>query len=156
MADEITEAADEQQPEETTAADESAEYWKKQARKWESLAKKARAAEVELEEMTGGNSPELDEAIKRADRAERELEEMRASIAKSKAARALAAETGVPAELLEFCATTEEMEGMAKAYKAQAPRIHAAAVATGPRIIRNDGPAPTPQNIFAEWARGKL
>ena len=163
MADETTEATEQQpanvvegQPtEETTdeAADDNEAYWKTQARKWEKLAKQSKAAERELEEIKDGEGGELAEARARAMEAERELEEYRAKVEKSQAARALASQYGVPVELLEFCKTADELEAMAQTYKEKAPRIHAAApVWPRQQIVGLGEPKPSPQTIFADWA----
>ena len=152
MAEDSTEAVEVQgeQPE-NEAAEESEAYWKAQARKWESVAKKARAAERELEELKGGNS-ELAEALERAEAAEKQLEEMRGKAELQQAAHKIATTTGVPVSMLECCADAEAMEEMAAAYKAQPKTIHAAATITGPRIIYGGEHAQTPREAFGEWA----
>ena len=72
--------------------------------------------------------------------------------------RKAAAEYGVPVEVLEYCANADDVEGMARAYKDTAPRIHAAATNTRPPVFQGlpDEPPKQPREIFGEWANNQM
>lgn len=152
MADEITEAPN---VDETPQGEPEAQGtdWKAEARKWEKLAKKAHSAEIELEQLKQSQMTEQEKANARAEAAEAELQQLKAQQAKVDAATKLAGETGVPFEMLMYCADEEAMTDFAKTY-AQATHVASAPTALGgSRIIRgNDTPKDNGQ-LFAEYAQ---
>ena len=157
MSDETNEV--EELHDDAAAAPEDATDWKAQARKWESLAKKSKHAEDEIEEFRKSSAYEIDRANARADAAEREIAEIRASVDKMKTAKEVAELYGVPAELLQFCADEKSMEAMAEVIREQQPRVHAAATVFSPRSVlrpedmpENWEPERSPADVFAEWA----
>ncbi|NPD32249.1 hypothetical protein HLV35_03075 [Eggerthellaceae bacterium zg-997] len=74
--------------------------WKAEARKWERRAKENAERARERDDAAGARDAELQDARARAERAEGELESLRESAARDAARAAVAAETGVPAELI--------------------------------------------------------
>ena len=123
--------------------------WKAEARKWEARAKKSEAAEGELEKLKQAQMTEQEKANARAEKAEAELAEMRAETERIQAARETAEATGVPRELLEFCADREAMERFAAIYSEKRPEVHAVAKDAAPRIVK-DKATRTNGDIFAE------
>lgn len=128
--------------------------WKAEARKWEAMAKKSRAAEEELEELKKTLPAELAELNAKADKAERDLEEARAQADRKKATLKISQETGAPTSLLQFCENEEDMREMAQAYEKSKPRIPAAATCwEHTRIVQDDTRPQQPRDLFAEFAR---
>lgn len=147
MADENIQ---EVQPEEEPQGEAKAKTdWKAEARKWEALAKKGKAAEDELAKIKESQMSELEKANAKAEKAEAELAAIRAESERLKAAREIALKQSVPAELLEFCADVEAMEAFCKVYRETQQPIHAAASAT--RVIK-EGSKQTPRDAFAAFA----
>ena len=122
--------------------------WKAEARKWENLAKKGKAAEEELAKLKEAQMTEQEKEKARADKAEQELAMLRAENQRLADAAEISARDGIPQSLLNFCADREAMERFAKEYKASQPAIPAAAATTGARIS-SDGKKPTNGEIFA-------
>lgn len=131
--------------------------WKAEARKWEKLAKKGHAAEIELEKMKSEQMTELEKATARAETAEKELASMKASAAKVDAARKLASETGVPFDMLMFCEDEEAMSEFAKTYAKETHVPAAPKAKGGSRIVKGeDSKSKDPKQAFAEFAAENL
>lgn len=124
--------------------------WKAEARKWEALAKKGKAAEDELAQLKAAQMTEQEKANARAEKAESELAAMKAEAERLEAARAVSAKTDVPLELLEFCRDADSMEEFAKLYKAKAPQVHSAPRAQA-STVAGDGKASS-ADLFAKTA----
>lgn len=129
--------------------------WKAEARKWEALAKKGKAAEDELAKLKEAQMTEQEKANARAEKAEAELAEMKAEAARLQSARDIAAKHAVPAELLEFCADAEAMERFCSVYREVQQPIHAAAGGIPTRIAKGGGKA-DPRDVFAAFAEQQL
>lgn len=136
--------------EETELHSEESTDWKAEARKWEKYAKKAQAAEKELEELKAAQMSEQEKANARAEAAESELAALKAEKAKNDAARKLASETGVPFEMLMFCKDEDAMSEFAKTYAKQAHVSSAPKANSGSRIIRGNEQKPTTKEQFAQ------
>lgn len=136
--------------EETELHSEESTDWKAEARKWEKYAKKAQAAEKELEELKAAQMSEQEKANARAEAAESELAALKAEKAKNDAARKLASETGVPFEMLMFCKDEDAMSEFAKTYAKQAHVSSAPKATNGSRIIRGNEQKPTTKEQFAQ------
>ena len=148
MADEnVQEAAEQTEPqgEEKPRTD-----WKAEARKWENLAKKGKAAEEELAKLKEAQMTEQEKANARAEKAEQELASIKAENERMLAAREWSSKEGVPLELLEFC-KADDMEAFCKAFKASQMQVHAAAPAAFSRVVREGGKT-DPKAAFAAFA----
>lgn len=145
MADESiqeAQASDEPQGEPKSTTD-----WKAEARKWENLAKKGKAAEEELAKLKSeGNA--------RAEKAEAELAAIKAENEHRDAAKEFSEKNGVPVELLEFI-PTDRMEDFCKAFKAKQVPVPSVAPAFTTRIVQEGG-RPNPQDAFIEFAERQL
>lgn len=131
--------------------------WKAEARKWEQRAKKSQAAELELEALKQAQMTEQEKANARAEKAESELAALKAENQRLADAKDIAAASGVPVRLLEYCADREAMEAFAKEYIAERPATHSAASASGSRIVRNqDVNPPSKGDVFANAVAGLL
>lgn len=126
--------------------------WKAEARKWEARAKKSQNAELELEALKQAQMTEQEKERARAEKAEQELAAMKAEQQRLADARDVAKATGIPQNLLEYCADREAMERFAKEYTAAQPVTHSAAAASGTRIV-SGGAKPTDGEVFAEAVR---
>ena len=152
MADEIKEVQEVDESPQGEAETQGTD-WKAEARKWERLAKKAHSAEVELEQLKQSQMTEQEKEKARADAAEAELAQLKAEKAKVDAATKLASETGVPFEMLMFCADEEAMTDFAKTY-AQATHVSSAPSALGgSRVIRGNDKPKDNGELFAEFAQ---
>ena len=151
MADEMQEvqATEEPQGEAETKTD-----WKAEARKWESLAKKGKAAEDELARLKEAQMTEQEKANARAEKAEKELAEMKAEAERLQLAREYSVKENVPLELLEFC-NAESMERFCKVYKANQIPTHSVAFSSGSRIVK-EGAAVANRDVFAAFAEKQL
>lgn len=129
--------------------------WKAEARKWEALAKKGKAAEDELAALKEAQMTEQEKANARAEKAEAELLALKAEQARLQSAREIAADEGVPAELLEFCSDADAMARFCKVYKASQQPVHSAAPSMSSRVVR-DGGTVTNRDKFAEFAAAQL
>ena len=128
--------------------------WKAEARKWENLAKKGKAAEEELAKLKEAQMTEQEKANARAEKAEQELAAIKAENERMLAARDWSGKEGVPLELLEYC-KAEDMEAFCKAYKAAQLQVHSVAPASFSRIAR-DGGKVDPKDAFIAFAQDKL
>lgn len=149
MADEqVQEVAEQTEPqgEESKRTD-----WKAEARKWENLAKKGKAAEEELAKLKEAQMTEQEKANARAEKAEQELAAIKAENERMLAARDWSGKEGVPLELLEYC-KAEDMEAFCKAYKAAQLNVRSVAPASFPRIAREDGKV-NPKDAFIAFAQ---
>ena len=152
MADETQEV---QATEEPQGATEAKTDWKAEARKWESLAKKGKAAEDELARLKEAQMTEQEKANARAEKAEKELAEMKAEAERLQLAREFSAKENVPLELLEFC-KAESMERFCKVYKANQIPVHSAPSAISTRIVKDSNGATANRDIFAAFASKQL
>lgn len=146
----MAEEAELNNQEETELHSEESTDWKAEARKWEKYAKKAQAAEKELEELKAAQMSEQEKANARAEAAESELAALKAEKAKNDAARKLASETGVPFEMLMFCKDEDAMSEFAKTYAKQSHVSSAPKATNGSRIIRGNEQKPTTKEQFAQ------
>jgi len=149
MADEETQEVEQQT--EPQGDEKPRTDWKAEARKWENLAKKGKAAEEELAKLKEAQMTEQEKANARADKAEAELAAIKAENERMLAAREWSSKEGVPLELLEFC-KSDEMEAFCKAFKASQLQVHAAAPAAFSRVVRDGGKA-DPKAAFAAFAQ---
>ena len=127
--------------------------WKAEARKWENLAKKGKAAEEELAKLKEAQMTEQEKANARAEKAEQELAAIRAEQERLAAAREWSAREAVPLDLLEFI-SADKMEDFCKAYKAAQIPIPSAAPAFT-RIVK-EGAKPSTRDVFAQFAEKQL
>lgn len=149
MADEQTQEVEQQT--EPQGDEKPRTDWKAEARKWENLAKKGKAAEEELAKLKEAQMTEQEKANARADKAEAELAAIKAENERMLAARDWSSKEGVPLELLEFC-KADDMEAFCKAFKANQLQVHAAAPAAFSRVVRDGGKA-DPKAAFAAFAQ---
>lgn len=164
MAEEVVEntaeEAAENQAEDAaqTETDWQAKYeaMRQHSRDWEKKAKENAAAASELEALKQANLTEQEKANARAEKAESELAALKAEAQRKEDARAIADETGVPLELLEYCADKDAMEQFVRVYQAKQPTVHAAAPAVGSRVHRGDGKPVTTAQQFADAIEGQL
>ena len=133
-------------------AEASGTDWKAEARKWEARAKKSANAELELEALKQAQMSESEKLKQKAEKAERELAEIKAEQQRQLDAREIAQRENVPLNLLEFCADREAMEAFAKTYKAGQQPLHSAAAAPQSRIVAND-PKQSEGEMFANAVR---
>lgn len=125
--------------------------WKAEARKWEALAKKGRAAEKELEELKAAQMTAQEKAVARAEAAEKDLAELKAKQELQDAAREISESTGCPRSYLELCADRDGMEAMAKMYAEDKAKHepNAAPKARASIINRDDGKPMETRDRFA-------
>lgn len=149
MADEkaTTDAAEVEEVEEQAAQPET--DWKAEARKWESRAKKNSEAAAELDALKKAQMSETE-------RLQAELAEAKAAAAAYEAeqqraadAREVAKSTGVPVELLSYCADREAMESFAADYTAKQPEVHSAPSAPNVRLVRDGSAKTANRDVFA-------
>lgn len=127
--------------------------WKAEARKWERYAKKAQAAEAELERLKQSQMTEQEKEKARADAAEAKLAALQAEQERTEAARRIAQQTGVPLEMLLFCSDEDAMSDFAKKYTENTHVASAPNALSGSRVVRgNDKPADNGE-LFAEFAQ---
>ena len=124
--------------------------WKAEARKWEKFAKENKAAKEELDALKAAQMTEQEKLVKRAEDAERQLAAANAAIQHSKDVAEVAAESGVPASLLEFCADRDAMEMFAEQFNGSQQPVHAAATAPASRIARDVDTKRTNADVFAD------
>lgn len=123
--------------------------WKAEARKWEKYAKENAEAKKELDALRAAQMTEQERLVQRAEQAERELADARAAIQHSKDVAEIAAKSGVPAALLEFCADRDAMEQFAEQFGTAAPQLHSAPAAPQSRAVRDEKAGATNADVFA-------
>ena len=150
----------ETQAEETPQGESKPETdWKAEARKWEARAKKSAQAEQELEALKQAQMTEQEKATARAEAAEKELAALKAEAARHEAAAKYAEAEKVPLSLLNFCQSEEEMVEFVKAYKAAVPEpepLHAAATASGSKIVTGGESKVSTRDQFAQFVQQQL
>lgn len=124
--------------------------WKAEARKWESRAKENKAAKDELDALKAAQMTEQEKLVKRAEEAEAALAAANARIQHAQDVAEVAAQSGVPTQLLEFCADREAMEKFAEQYGVNSAPVHSAPSAPSTRLIRDTAKQPTNGDVFAE------
>lgn len=127
--------------------------WKAEARKWERYAKKAQAAEQELEALKQAQMTEQEKANARAEAAEAELAQLKAEKAKVDAAQKLSSESGIPFEMLMFCADEEAMQDFAATYAKETHVSSAPSALNGSRIVRGNDTPKSNGEMFADFAQ---
>ena len=149
MADETTTNAQEIDSQ-ASETDWQAKYeeMRNHMRDWEKKAKANQSAADELEKLKAEQMTEQEKANARADAAEAELAALKAEKELAEAARKIAAETGVPLELLMYCSSEEAMNDFSKKYQKEQPVIHSAASASRSRIVHEG--EKTHGDIFAD------
>ena len=120
---------------ETTDYKAKYEAMRQHSREWEKRAKENAAAADELEALKQAQLTEQEKANARAEKAESELAALKAEAKRKEDARAIANETGVPLELLEYCADKDAMERFVSDYKDQQPTVHAAGKAKASQVV---------------------
>lgn len=123
-------------------------------RDWEKKAKANQSAADELEKLKAAQMTEHEKERERADKAESELAAIKAEQARTEAAMRIAEETGVPLEMLLFCADEEAMADFAKAYAKETHVSSAPSALGGSRIIRGNDKPKSNGDIFADFAQG--
>lgn len=141
--------------EDETSVDWQAKYeaMREHSREWEQRAKANKAAADELEEIKAAQMSEQEKLTARAEAAEKKLAELEAKNAHDQAAKKLADETGVPYELLAFCADEAAMKDFAKQYGESKPPVAPSAAAA--RIVRNNEKR-TNADVFADFIKSNF
>lgn len=146
------EPTEEVQAEESEPQGEAPEVdWKAESRKWEKLAKRNKDAAAELETLKQAQMTEQERLQSRAEKAEAELAKLTAERERMAAVREVAESSGVPADLLAFCADRDAMEQFAEAYGAHA-HTPSAPKAPSRRIVRDSDTPLSTRDVFAEMA----
>lgn len=125
--------------------------WKAEARKWEARAKENSKAAEELQALKAAQMTEAEKAAAHLAEVEGELAALKADAQRRADAAEVAKATGVPASLLEYCATREAMEAFASEY-GSAGKPAGAPAAEKSRIPR-DGAKPTPADDFTAYVQ---
>ena len=152
MADETTTV---QEPEGAEGTDWKAKYEEMRGhmRDWEKKAKVNQGAADELEKLKAAQMTEQEKANARADKAESELAALKAEQARTDAAMRISTETGVPLEMLLYCADEEAMAEFSKAYAKETHVSSAPSALGGSRIIRGNDTPKSNGEIFADFAQ---
>lgn len=127
------------------------EEMRQHSREWENRAKANKAAADELQQIKAAQMTEQEKLTARAEAAEAKLAELEAAKAHADAAQAIAAETGVPVELLSYCTDETAMREFASKYAGNKPPIAPSAAAT--RVIRGDNEKRSSADVFAEFMK---
>ncbi len=152
MADEnIQEVEQTEEPQGETKAKTD---WKAEARKWENLAKKGKAAEEELAKLKESQMTEQEKAKARAEKAEQELAQLKAEAERMQQARELSKSEGIPLEVLESF-VAGDIEAFCKVYRATQPTIHAASTGT-PFMPSKGGAKADPRSAFVAFAESQF
>ena len=149
MAEETTTQAVQDEVSQDTDWQAKYEEMRGHMRDWEKKAKANQSAADELEKLRAAQMTEQEKERARADAAEAELNALRAENERHAAAREIASQTGVPIDLLLYCADADAMTDFAKKYQAEQPVIHAAAKANASRVLRGGGEKSN-ADIFAD------
>lgn len=120
------------------------------SRDWERKAKANEAAAAELEQLKAASLSEQEKAERRAEKAEAELDELRAQMQRTADAQEIAASSGVPLALLMHCSDRADMESFVREYEAE-HHVPAAPGAPESRVIRGDGAKVSNRDIFADY-----
>lgn len=144
------------QPQQETDWKAEAEKWKSRSREWEKKSKENKSAADELEQLKAAQMTEQQKAEARAEKAEAELARLVAESERHEAAKRIAEQSGVPLQLIEFCADEDAMRSFADEYAKQLGNVHAVASATGSRIVRGNEAKRTNADVFAEIAAQQL
>ena len=148
MADETTNEVAE--VEETHVEETPGIDWKGESRKWEKRAKENAKAAEELAALKESQMTEQQKLEARAAEAEAKLAALEAEKQRTDDAQAVAKETGVPLDLLLYCADKDAMEAFAAKYAADKPEIHSAPSAPNVRLVKGaDGKVST-RDTFAQ------
>lgn len=121
-------------------------------RDWEKKARANQSAADELEKLKAAQMTEQEKANARAEAAESELAQLKAEKAKRDAADELSSKTGIPVEMLMFCADEEAMNEFAKTYAEKTHTPSAPNAPSASRINRGNEKKPTNGEIFADFA----
>ena len=156
MADETMTAQDDVSPESETDWKAKYESMRTHSRDWEKLAKANQSAADELEKLKAAQMSEQEKANARAEAAEAELAQLKAEKAKVDAATKLASESGVPFEMLMFCADEEAMTEFAKTYAKETHVSSAPSALAGSRIVRGNDKPKDNAELFAEFAQNLM
>lgn len=153
-----------QAPEDANEAEKAAEAtteaqtgtdWKAEARKWEARAKENSKAAEELAALKAAQMTEAEKATAHLAEVESELAALKADAQRRTDAAEVAKATGVPASLLEYCATREAMEAFASEYGSAAGKPAGAPAAEQSRITRG-GAKPAPADDFAAYMQNLM
>lgn len=150
------ETTQEEATEEAQTTEETTD-WKAEARKWEARAKENKKAAEELEAIKQERMTESEKLQARAEAAEGELAALKAEAERTQAAQAIAAKSGVPMELLLFCADVDAMEAFAEKYQVEnqappaAPRAQQSRIARGVPEAKEEN-----RDVFARIAAEQL
>lgn len=148
----VTTSTEQAQATEPAATDWEAKYkeMRQHSRDWERKAKANEAAAAELEQLKAAGLSEQEKAERRAEKAEAELDELRAQMQRTADAQEVAAATGVPLALLMHCSDRADMESFVREYTAE-HHVPAAPQAPASRVIRGDGAKVSNRDIFADY-----
>lgn len=157
MADETTTAQEVESPESETDWKAKYDEMRTHMRDWEKKAKANQSAADELEKLKASQMSEQERTNARAEAAEAELQQLKAEIARTDAAMRIAAEKGVPVELLMFCADEDAMTEFVKTYEKNAHVSSAPNALGGSRIVRSGSDKPKDNaELFAEFAQNLM
>lgn len=157
MADETTTAQEVEPPESETDWKAKYDEMRTHMRDWEKKAKANQSAADELEKLKASQMSEQERTNARAEAAEAELQQLKAEIARTDAAMRIAAEKGVPVELLMFCADEDAMTEFVKTYEKNARVSSAPNALGGSRIVRSGSDKPKDNaELFAEFAQNLM
>lgn len=121
---------------------------KAEARKWEQRAKENKAAADELDAIKQERMSEQEKLQTRAEAAEARIAELEAEAQRKASAQRISAEKDVPADLLLYCSTEEEMEEFAEKL-AQQKTTPSAPSAPSSRIVRDQNAQVSNRDQFA-------
>ena len=153
MADETTTAQEIESQESETDWKAKYEEMRGHMRDWEKKAKANQGAADELEKLKAEQMTEQEKANARAEAAEAELAQLKAEKARVDAATRLASESGVPFEMLMFCADEEAMSNFAKTYAKETHISSAPSALAGSRIVRGNESPKDNGELFADFAQ---
>lgn len=153
-----------------TQADQTETDWKAKyeemrthSREWEKLAKANKAAADELDALKQAQMTETEKLNARAEKAEAEVAALKAEQAARERINDVSKSTGVPPEILAFCADSDRMDEFAKAVKAFADasgatsqRVPSVAFTAGSRIVSGNEKKRSNGDIFADLIEGKF
>ena len=157
MADENMTAQDQASQEPETDWKAKYEEMRTHSRDWEKKAKAYQSAADELEKLKASQMSEQERSNARAEAAEAELQQLKAEIARTDAAMRIANETGVPVEMLMFCADEDAMTEFVKTYEKNTHVSSAPNALGGSRVVRSGSEKPKDNaEIFAEFAQNLM